>query len=596
MARSYALFMRHFSSLLPHGPVAGLLLILLWLAGPAAQAQAPAWTQLSTGVPVSSRASSYVQASAADETGNVYVSGYFYGSVRFGTTVLTSDATTTSTATDGFVAKWNSATGAFVWAVGLGGSGNDEAPALAVSNGSVYVGGFFTGPTATFGAFSLTTAGPFAGAGFVAKLTAAGPTTSFVWVRQLSGTSGEVATSLAVSGSSVYVSGSFSSPTLAVGSTVLTNAGATDTFVARLTDAGTTASFSWALSFGSTGFDEAHGLAVSGSSLYLVGDFTSPILSLGTTALVNVAGSGGTADVFITKLADAGTSASVVWAQRAGGTEAETGDAIAVSGTSLYVTGSFASVTATVGTFVLTNTSSGTGSTSDVFVARFTDAGPNATASWIQAAGGIGSDRPKGVAVRGINVYVAGYCGYPTANFGSTVLTNRGTGLGADIFVAKLTDTGPGTAFTWAQSAGGTSGEAAYSVTLTGNLVVAAGGTAPAATFGPLAVPPGAVSVSAFLASLTDPTLLATTAARGTLSFSLFPNPARAAATVQLPAVPGATTATLTLTDALGRVVRTETVPSGGRHELNLRGLAPGLYAVQVQADNSVGTQRLVVE
>lgn len=96
-----------------------------------------------------------------------------------------------------------------------------------------------------------------------------------------------------------------------------------------------------------------------------------------------------------------------------------------------------------------------------------------------------------------------------------------------------------------------------------------------------------------------DPTLTVTTAAQGTLSFSLAPNPARTATTVQLPAQPGTLTATLTLRDALGRAVRTATValpPAGLRHELDLTGLAPGLYAVQVRAGAAVATRRLVVE
>ncbi len=578
------------------------LLTLLWLAPPAAHAQAPAWTQLSSGVPVTSNGFSYVQASAADAAGNVYVSGYFFGTVRFGTTQLTSDATTSPSASDGFVAKWSSATGTFVWAVALGGSGADQAPALAVSNGSVYVGGHFYSPTAAFGPLSLTntTSATSSSDAFVAKLTDAGTTANFMWVRQVGGTDTDMATSLAVSGSNVYLAGLYSSPTLAIGGTVLTNANAfaSDTFVAKFTDAGATTGVAWALSFGSTGSDEARALAVSGSSIYVLGDFTSSFLSLGTTALTNAAGSAGTPDVFLAKLADAGTSVGVVWAQRAGGTGVDTGDALALNGASLYVAGSFGSATASVGTLLLTNASS-TANTADVFVAKLTDAGAGATAVWAQSAGGIGTERPKGVAVRGTNVYVAGGYGYPNATFGATVLPNRGTATALDIFVAKLADSGSSAAFAWAQSAGGVNGESAYCVALTGNLVVTAGGAAAQATFGTLAVPPSATTTSAFVAAILDPTLTATAAAQGTLSFSLYPNPARNATTVQLPAQPGATTATLTLRDALGRTLRTETMnlpATGLRHEFDLANIPAGLYAVQVQAGAATATRQLVVE
>lgn len=54
---------------------------------------------------------------------------------------------------------------------------------------------------------------------------------------------------------------------------------------------------------------------------------------------------------------------------------------------------------------------------------------------------------------------------------------------------------------------------------------------------------------------------MATTPADEPLASSHFyPNPAHATATVQLPAVPGASVATLTLCDALGRAVRTTAV------------------------------------
>ena len=103
-----------------------------------------------------------------------------------------------------------------------------------------------------------------------------------------------------------------------------------------------------------------------------------------------------------------------------------------------------------------------------------------------------------------------------------------------------------------------------------------------------------------FLASFTDAGGLATAPAAGPLAGSrLYPNPAHATATVALPAVAGAATATLTLRDALGRAVRTATtaLPAAGqRYELGLAGLTAGLYVLQVQAGEARATHRLVVE
>jgi hypothetical protein len=94
--------------------------------------------------------------------------------------------------------------------------------------------------------------------------------------------------------------------------------------------------------------------------------------------------------------------------------------------------------------------------------------------------------------------------------------------------------------------------------------------------------------------------LLATTPATTALpGLTLAPNPAHTATTVELPAQPGSPTATLTLRDALGRRIHTQTVPvpaTGLRHELNVAGLPAGLYSLQVQASASTATRKLVVE
>ena len=202
--------------------------------------------------------------------------------------------------------------------------------------------------------------------------------------------------------------------------------------------------------------------------------------------------------------------------------------------------------------------------------------------------------------MRGNDVYIAGGFISVTAGFGSTILANTNPSRSSDdLFVAKLTDTGTTASFAWAQQAGGNQADDAFSLVLAGTSVYVAGAVQPQAVFGSLVVPGSSTVRIAFLASLTDPTLTATTAAKGALSFSLAPNPARATTTVQLPAGLGASTATLTLRDALGRTLRTvaANVPAAGlRHALDLTGLAPGLYAVQVRAGSNSGTQRLVVE
>ena len=79
----------------------------------------------------------------------------------------------------------------------------------------------------------------------------------------------------------------------------------------------------------------------------------------------------------------------------------------------------------------------------------------------------------------------------------------------------------------------------------------------------------------------------------------MYPNPAHIRATVQVPAVPGATRATVTLTDAQGTVVFEQPVSlleTGGKADVPLLGRAPGLYRVVVQVGGQRAAKTLRVE
>ncbi|KAA9333446.1 T9SS type A sorting domain-containing protein [Hymenobacter busanensis] len=81
-------------------------------------------------------------------------------------------------------------------------------------------------------------------------------------------------------------------------------------------------------------------------------------------------------------------------------------------------------------------------------------------------------------------------------------------------------------------------------------------------------------------------------AANATWALQVYPNPARATATVET-GVP----TRLTVLDLTGRRVR-ETTTAQRRHQLDLSGLSAGVYVVRVTSatDGSIGMQRLVVE
>ncbi|GAB3874354.1 hypothetical protein GCM10028824_27470 [Hymenobacter segetis] len=531
-----------------------------------AHAQAPAWqTALAVG-----NTTAQVLATAADAVGNVYVTGCFTGTLSVPGTTLVSVG-----GTDGFVAKYNAQAGTF-WAIRFGGTGADKGTALAVAGTSIYVAGTFDG-TATVGGLTLTSAG--GGDVAVLKLTDQGTAPVAVWAQSGGSPTGDEGWALAVSGSSVYVGGQVGGTSVFGNVAVPVTASLAAGFVAKLTDAGATATYAWVQTLGGPYYDGIYALAADGASVY-AGGFFSYNMTLGGTTLT----SAGLSDAVVVKLTDNGAAASTAWVRPAGGPGGDQVNALVAGGGTVYATGAF-SATATFGGTSLVSAGSG-----DVFVAKLTDAGATATYTWAQQAGGPGPEQGYALVARAGSVYVAGTMS-GNATFGSNTVAGAG---GYDAFVTRVDDAGSSARFAWTQLAGGTGTDVASSVAVAnGNLYVGGYAKLPA-SFGTLVLS-GSSSQNGFLSAL-GPAALATAPGAALPAFALSPNPAHGTATVQLPAVPGATTATLTVLDALGRPVRTLSTPTNARAVLDLTGLAPGLYAVRVAAGSSTATRRLVVE
>jgi hypothetical protein len=448
--------MKHLSWFLCACRLAAFLSILF--SGTSVFAQAPGWQA------VAAASGSIVRASATDASGNVYITGGFMGTTRFGTTTLTSQAG----AYDVFVAKWSPVSGDFVWAQQGGGSDHDIAFAIAVNGTSVYITGSFMGPTASFGNSTLINASNATYTDvFVAKLTDVGTTGSFSWARRAGGISSDNGTCIAVHGTSVYVGGNFVGPADFGTSSLVNNGISSTAFVTKITDLGASASFTWVQQTGGPGEESISGLAANGTNIYVTGGFSSATASFGTTVLTN-ASTNFTRDIFVAKLADMGTSGSFVWAVRAGSANDEHPTALAVQGIHIYVAGAF-TAQATIGTTILTG--------GGAFVTRLTDTGSTGIFNWAKQAG---NAEAQAVTVKGANVYVAGYF-TRTASLGTINLTSAGN---SDVFVARLMDMGTSSSFTWGQRAGGAREDMAWTVTTSGPNVYVAGDIAPPASFG----------------------------------------------------------------------------------------------------------------
>ncbi|MDO7845919.1 T9SS type A sorting domain-containing protein [Hymenobacter sp. M29] len=517
---------------------------------------------------------SVVTATAANAAGEVLVAGYFTGQVAFGSITLSSAGSQ-----DLFVAKYQPASGTWAWAYRGGGTEDDRAQGLAVSGSAVYVTGYIINTFADASGVTLADNRPATAAAaavrgtsptnsqdlLLARYTDSGPSAALAWTQVGGGTGSDQGAGVAVSGSSVYVTGAIANDfddnyTVRLGSdgTATTTAGLTtvrgasayvsqDILLAKYTDNTTSATYNWAQVGGGTLSEQGNAVAVSGSAVYVTGyiynnSIDDAAVCLGsdgtatsTTGLTTVRGIGGddSNDLLLARYTDAGPSASLAWVQVGGGDDTDQGLGVAVSGTAVYVTGAIANgfadenavrlgrngaATFATGLTRVRGTSISVGT--DVLLARYTDNTTSASLAWVQVGGSVGTDQGQAVAVRGTAVYVTGYLtndlsDASTVRFGSDGSARDGTGLTAvpgasaatsqDVLLAKYTDNTTSATYNWAQVGGGTSGDQGLSVAVSGQQVYVGGSVVPAATFGPTTLAQPAGSQTLVLARLTEP-------------------------------------------------------------------------------------------
>lgn len=205
---------------------------------------------------------------AVDSAGNVYITGFFMGTATFfgsPNIVLTSYG-----AKDIFIAKY-SAAGILQWAKKAGSNGDDIGYGICTDGTNVYITGGFRG-TATFGSFSLTTAG--AEDIFIAAYDASSGTE--VWARRGGGTPNDEGHGIAVDNSGVYVTGYFGNGSCSFQNQTgtLTSNGGEDIFLVKYDLSG---SGQWIRRAGSSGNDRGSGVSTNGTLLGLAGYFGNTI-------------------------------------------------------------------------------------------------------------------------------------------------------------------------------------------------------------------------------------------------------------------------------------------------------------------------------
>lgn len=214
----------------------------------------------------------------ADNAGNAYVTGYFGVSspITFGGVTLTN-----SGGQDCFLVKYNSF-GNVVWAKAFGGTANDFGAGITTDNKcNIYLTGYYTSSSATFGTHLITNSNSGFEDAFIAKCDSSG---NVLWAKTIGGANAERGMSITNHNGIGYVSGYFSSSSMAIGNYTLTNSNSNqDVFIFKYDSIG---NIRWAKGAGGNGID--YGFSVSADTsdnVYMTGRLSSSSITFGSTTL-----------------------------------------------------------------------------------------------------------------------------------------------------------------------------------------------------------------------------------------------------------------------------------------------------------------------
>ncbi|MCO5252626.1 MAG: T9SS type A sorting domain-containing protein [Candidatus Kapabacteria bacterium] len=422
---------------------------------------------------------------ALDGGGNAVITGYYVKNFSFGAHPLPSPGNE-----DVFVAKIDK-DGSWLWATAAGSNGYEQGYSVTLDNsGNSYVSGYFTG-TANFGGTNLVSSGDRNA--FLMKLNSSGV---IQWAKAISGTTTIDCYTVATATNGIsYPIGAFYHNAV-FGSDTLYTRGNSDIFVSRISSSG---NWSWALGMGGIiGYVNVNSVAaLTNGDFYSCGSFFGTIV-FGNDTLK----SSGDADIFVAK---SDRNGNWLWGRKAGGTEPDVANGIAVDHLGNAIITGYFSVTAKFGNF--TRVSSGQG---EIFIAKVDT---NGNWVWVTIAGEDEFDEGKALVTDAAgNIYVTGYFS-DKPYFGATRLFSAGRD---DVFVAKLNNSG---AWQWAVRGGSSQFDVGNSIDIdpSGNLYIT-GGFENIATFGSHSVTSGGGD-DIFIAKLNNSGTWLWAVAAGTNSF-----------------------------------------------------------------------------
>lgn len=202
-------------------------------------------------------------------------------------------------ANDAFLARFDSTGSTLDWATYIGGIGNDAGTALAISNGTLFIGGNTSSTNNIASPGAQQTAPISYDETFLGAFSSAG---NRLWCTYFGGEDTEYIFDLVVDPSSQVLICGASNSTMNISTpgawqTTLSTNGVYDAFFARYSPAGTLQFSSY---FGGEGNDQAHGIAIDKlGRIYIAGETTST-MNIATTGAFQTNNNGG-GDAFLAK-------------------------------------------------------------------------------------------------------------------------------------------------------------------------------------------------------------------------------------------------------------------------------------------------------
>ncbi|MCX6291538.1 MAG: hypothetical protein NT126_07210 [Bacteroidetes bacterium] len=212
-----------------------------------------------------------------DVSGNIYITGFFSGTVDFDPGSGVANLVSVSGSNDIYFAKYSS-NGNYIWAKSIGSTGYDSGSEIKTDVfGNVYLAGNFSATVDFDPGAGVASPTSFGSTDiFFAKYDSNG---NYLWVKQVGGTASEDLRDFTTDASgNIFITGSFNTTAdfdPGAGVSNLVSTGGSDIFIAKYDQNG---NYLWSNAFGSTGTDAGSAIKTDAAgSVFVTGIFTGTV-------------------------------------------------------------------------------------------------------------------------------------------------------------------------------------------------------------------------------------------------------------------------------------------------------------------------------